>query len=84
MLLFRNQIWLYADELNWNIDSEKLYVSSSSVHSFDNFVHSIEEASTTNPAGSLFISTHSQQDKLNFISPITDIDLKIMFCSRTR
>ena len=44
----------YADELNWNIDSEKLYVSSSSVHSFDNFVHSIEaEASTTNPAGSL-------------------------------
>ncbi|MGI6478145.1 MAG: hypothetical protein ACOX0M_01735 [Salinivirgaceae bacterium] len=72
-----NQYMAYADELNWNIDSEKLYVSSSSVHSFDNFVHSIEaEASTTNPAGSLFISTHSQQDKLNFISPITDIDLK--------
>ncbi|HPW66007.1 MAG TPA: hypothetical protein PLS84_02865 [Salinivirgaceae bacterium] len=72
-----NQYMAYADELNWNIDSEKLSVSSSSIHSFVNSVHAIEaEASTTNPAGSLFISTHSQQDSLNFISPITDIDLK--------
>ncbi len=72
-----NQYMAYADELNWDIDNEKVGISTSTVHSFANQRHRIEtEATTTNPAGSLFISTHSNQDSLNFVSPVADIDLK--------
>jgi hypothetical protein len=72
-----NQYMAYADEVNWNIDNDKLAISTASVHSFSNQRHNVEtEATTTNPAGTLFISTHARQDSLNFISPIADIDLK--------
>ena len=72
-----NQYMAYADNVEWDIDDEKLSVSTSAVHSFNNQVHAREPVATElNPAGGLFISTHKMQDSLNFVSPMAEINLK--------
>ncbi|MDY0281273.1 MAG: hypothetical protein RBR35_12015 [Salinivirgaceae bacterium] len=72
-----NQYMAYADVVGWNIDDETLNISTEAVHSFYNQMHKVEsQATTENPAGGLFISTHTAQDSLNFISSNTDINLK--------
>lgn len=72
-----NLYMAYIDGIEWEMDNDKLFLTTQTTHSFDNLTHKIEATATTmHPAGSLFISTDKKQDQLNFISPHAEINLK--------
>ncbi len=71
-----NQYMTYADQVLWDIDKDNLAISAQTVHSFVDLQHRVEQtATTTNPAGALFVSTHPQQENLNFISPEATVNV---------
>ena len=75
----QNQFLAYSDSYLWQIDKMNLEFSSNAKIRLENALISnwLNETPNQNiPGGSLFISTHHEQDSLFYFSPRTDFNLK--------